>query len=311
MHATDSTTVGTDVSDGSGVVMSNDSYGAWMMVTRRKSGQRRIRNATGLEGPPDLGLCSGRQQEEERLGTNLSSVGWNREANRVEPKGDIGSGPEGIKGVEANGPFVVGREPFAGHKRGGILNEARLSSSVKGKKELARNRAPKWVSKSEVGEESRKDTHINSGWVAPGQNGDGQGSGELFQFAASSRGELGLQAQADEGSGCLKAGFGRLGDGASRKEDQSRDGDQCKAGGCTASTSEGRSKVSGDGSLIDGRLCDQNHIREQQPGRRDGVDSGYVEAADESVARDGKCMGEDGMDGLEFGKGSGVCDRSV
>nr|POE58016.1 uncharacterized protein CFP56_76991 [Quercus suber] len=135
MHATDSTKVGTDVSDGSGVDMNNES-----------------------------------------------------EANRAVPKGVTRSGPECIKRVEANGPFVVGRETSAGHKRGVVLNEARSSSSVKGKKELARNRASKWVSKSE--------------------------------FAASNRGKLGLQSQADDGSGC-----GRLGGGASVKEDQSGDGD--------------------------------------------------------------------------------------
>nr|POE49887.1 hypothetical protein CFP56_64310 [Quercus suber] len=117
-HATDSTTIGTDVSDGSGVDMNKDTYGAWIMVTCRKSGQRRTRNATGMEGPTESGLNSVKQQEEERLGTNSSNVGWDREASMVEPKGVTRSGPECIKGVEANRPFVVGREPIAGHKRG-------------------------------------------------------------------------------------------------------------------------------------------------------------------------------------------------
>nr|POE49888.1 hypothetical protein CFP56_64311 [Quercus suber] len=72
----------------------------------------------------------------------------------------------------------------------------------------------------------------------------------------SNRGELGLQSRAEDGFGVLKVGFGRLGGGASVKEDQSGDGDQCKTRGFIASISEVRSKVSGDGHPIDGSLCD-------------------------------------------------------
>ena len=50
VHDTDSTTNGGGMSEGSGTAKDNDSYGPWMIVTRKKVGQRGARNFAALEG---------------------------------------------------------------------------------------------------------------------------------------------------------------------------------------------------------------------------------------------------------------------
>ena len=51
---------------------------------------------------------------------------------------------------EANGPLNVGREPTFGLKEVDNHMETRFSPSVKGKKDLERNRAAKWASKPDT-----------------------------------------------------------------------------------------------------------------------------------------------------------------
>ena len=49
MHATDSTTLGSGTSEGGGMDADNDMYGLWMIVTRRKAGQRGPKNGAVME----------------------------------------------------------------------------------------------------------------------------------------------------------------------------------------------------------------------------------------------------------------------
>ncbi|XP_023883249.1 uncharacterized protein LOC136069532 [Quercus suber] len=50
VHDMDSTIAGGGMSEGSGTAKDNDSYGPWMLVTRKKAGQRGIKNSTVVEG---------------------------------------------------------------------------------------------------------------------------------------------------------------------------------------------------------------------------------------------------------------------
>jgi len=69
----------------------------------------------------------------------------------------------------------------------------RTNPSVMDKKDIARNRETKWVSKSNtmgMGKHFLNTTHI---WTSRCNNGDGELSNELFQFTANGRTEMGHQ----------------------------------------------------------------------------------------------------------------------
>ena len=51
MHATDSTTFGSGMSEGSGQATDNELYDPWMIMTCRKIGERVSKNAMVMEGP--------------------------------------------------------------------------------------------------------------------------------------------------------------------------------------------------------------------------------------------------------------------
>ena len=70
-------------------------------------------------------------------------------------------------------------------------HEARFSRSVKGKRILARNRAIRVVSKPDMGHFI---VNNYSGGIALGKGGDGECVGDSFQFTASGRTKVEIQA---------------------------------------------------------------------------------------------------------------------
>ncbi|XP_050259267.1 uncharacterized protein LOC126704310 [Quercus robur] len=81
VHDTDSTVIGGGMSEGSGATKANDSYGPWMLVTRRKNGQRGVRNAAGLDGLSGSGRAEERQASGQGTATKPISMGWAKETN--------------------------------------------------------------------------------------------------------------------------------------------------------------------------------------------------------------------------------------
>ena len=73
-HATDSTNPGSGMSDGSGADTYNDLYGPWMIVTCRKTGQRKPRNATAMEGPIVPGMKTANHEVGPKRPTCLGEV---------------------------------------------------------------------------------------------------------------------------------------------------------------------------------------------------------------------------------------------
>lgn len=94
----------------------------------------------------------------------------------------------------------------------------RTSPSVKGKKDTTRNRATKWMSKSDTGGMGKHFLNTTHIWTSRGNNGDGELSNKLFQFTANGRTEIGHQFR--------RQGRGDLGGGYSgdQSEANSRDG---------------------------------------------------------------------------------------
>nr|POE70598.1 hypothetical protein CFP56_23035 [Quercus suber] len=202
---------GSGTSNDRGAGSKEDRYGPWMLVARRKPGQIRT-NA-------------------------LATTGF-----RPESKGNIWGWSDGNKGREANGSLNVGQESIFGLKKVDHT-ETRYSPSIKDKKDLARNRASKWVSKPEIGGVGKVSPNTKSAWTILRKEGDG--------VAANSR-------EDDSAERALPV-----------------DSDQRKEGGTTANNSEVRSKPSGDKSSTSTNVlntvpvlskdlsCDQANTRAQ------------------------------------------------
>ena len=176
MHSTDSTSNGGGMSEDSGAAKDNDSYGPWMIVTRKKMGQRGAKNAVGLEGYKRQGKAEVHQASGQGPTMKTNSMGWAKEAN---PQKIIGPDPS-IK-VNELGPFKVGRSTD-GHEP-----SPQLSPSVRSKKGLAQNRGNSILSNLE----SRSSQSWN--WrISDGRVGRPDGS---FKFTTEVQSEVGFKAK--------------------------------------------------------------------------------------------------------------------
>ena len=72
--------------------------------------------------------------------------------------------------------------------------EFQYSPSVKGKRDLARSKATKWLSKGESGGVGKHLPNTTANWGLRGRTGDGECSSESFHFSGS--GQIGLDKQA-------------------------------------------------------------------------------------------------------------------
>ena len=168
-HDSHSTDTGSGTSNNRGTGTEEDGYNPWMLVARRKLGQKRT-NFTG--------------NTEAHAGHGL---GQTAHGLRQESKGVTGSVFDIKKGVEFVGPSNVGRVLHNGRNKVDEHHEARFSRSVKGKRVLARTRAIKVMSKPDVGHFA---VNNYSGGIALGKGGDGECAGDSFQFTASGRTEV-------------------------------------------------------------------------------------------------------------------------
>ena len=176
MHGTDSTSNGGGMSEDSGAAKDNDLYGPWMIVTRKKMGQRGAKNAAGLEGYKRQGKAEVHQASGQGPTMKTNSMGWAKEAN---PQKIIGPDPS-IK-VNELGPFKVGRSTD-GHEP-----SPQLSPSVRSKKGLARNRGNSIPSNLE----SRSSQSWN--WrISDGRVGRPDGN---FKFTTEVQSEVGFKAK--------------------------------------------------------------------------------------------------------------------
>lgn len=219
-HVTDSTVSGTGTSDGSGVDTNNESYGPWMILTRRKVGQRVSRSATVTEGPTGSVKKSLRHEVGQGISYNSSKMGWVKEPNtllRVD--------------AEPNGKFFQAGPCFVGHianqnivaRTNIIESNTRTSPSVRGKKGIARNRASSFNSKAAADSSFNPTSVTTQAWTW--KNADGaKGEASIpFQFAAPIQSEVGHQAwrkgSGDTGGGdCSNQRKTHAGIGLARQE---------------------------------------------------------------------------------------------
>nr|POE70884.1 hypothetical protein CFP56_74167 [Quercus suber] len=81
--------------------------------------------------------------------------------------------------------------------------ESRFSASVKGKRDLARSKATKWLSKGDLGGVGKHLPNTTAIGDPRGRTGDGERSSESFQFSAGGQVEMDKQDQRQE---CVSGG---------------------------------------------------------------------------------------------------------
>ena len=194
-HATDSTNPRSGMSNGSGADTDNDLCGPWMIVTRRKIGQRKPRNATAMEGPIVPGMKTANHEVGQGLDFNSSKVGWAKEANlfsRSNSKPDVK--------INQGGPSCVGFT--ANHLKASKTfrrdSNTYTSPLVRGKKGLARNRVSSSNSIRVVDPKVSFIPEASQSWSWKSVDSSWKNSNAPFKFVASFQSEVGHLSRGKE-----------------------------------------------------------------------------------------------------------------
>nr|POE60543.1 uncharacterized protein CFP56_65433 [Quercus suber] len=249
--------------------MEKDRYGPWTIVARRKPGQKKTSLAVTPGDHPTNGL------------------GQANHGLRKESKGDTRRWTSFDKGTENFGPLKVGRDPNCEVTLPEKHVEPRFSASVKGKRDLARRKTTKWLSKGDTVGVGKHIPNTKANWGSRDTIEDGECSGESFQFSAGGRTEMAKQDCVSGGGYGGVQGEANVGEAMDQSEVNVRDGGQHKIG----VTATHGSKCSTVPDI-------------QQPNRGEGDDVGCVDLPIGSVFSDGKTKGDDGADGMEMEEGS-------
>ena len=149
LHDMDTTTNGSGTSGGSGVNTESTTYGPWMVVTRKKPGQRIPRNSTAMEGPMGQEKAVKFLFNGQGPSMKADELGWAKEAITFS-----------IAGTEPSNRNFQGGPNRMGLASRGFEPSIQSSPSVRGKKGLARSRAPNTYSKSAVDSKSKPFSQI-------------------------------------------------------------------------------------------------------------------------------------------------------
>ena len=177
----------------------NVRYGPWMLVERRKSGQRKTKNFGTPGGHANVGL--GPLKRDYRAGPASGLKDWAEGLGRKFN--------EGHKRGMYNEPFELGREVNEGHKeepfklgreasnkeRSSVKPTNRSNTSVRGKKELARNRVSMWSTKEVAGNSRNIALKSSVQWSSLSKISEGECSHSHFQFTALDQAEEDVQSR--------------------------------------------------------------------------------------------------------------------
>ena len=150
LHDAASTTPGSGTKKDKGADLKDGRYSPWMIVTRRRLGQRRYKNSVSSKVP--TGQVSGMKPKDNRNGltNNSTKLGRNEELGTEPKEKFLYSRPTKLGlALKINSDEKTQLEPLT-----------RSSPSVKGKKEIARSRASKTFNSSAVGRIGKQ--HPNS-----------------------------------------------------------------------------------------------------------------------------------------------------
>ena len=190
VHDTHSTTTTSGTTEDTGAGIENERYGPWMLVECRKPGQRKTKNFGSPGGHTNVGL--GPLKHDYRAGPASGLIDW------AEGWGSkvVTEGQE--RGV-TNEPIKLGREVSI-KERSSVRPINRSNASVRGKKELARNRVNKWYTKEAAGNSRNISLNTSVQWSSLSKISEGDCSHSHFQFIALDQADEGIQAwRQDEG----------------------------------------------------------------------------------------------------------------
>ena len=214
VHDLSSTTSGSGTKNVREPGAEDDKYGPWMLVSRRKPGHNRTKNVV----TPGESSNSGMRQS--LLGHGLGSfkgfMGWAESKCSVEAYGLLRTN----RSVKESGLMRVGLETI--FAKGGVDEYPGKTSSpsVKGKKDIARKRAVKLLTKSDLAGKHLHNT--DNTFLSRCKNGER--NHDLFQFKADDRAILYHQSRRS-GYGDLEADWRGeqsevLATGGQREEDE-------------------------------------------------------------------------------------------
>nr|POE90406.1 uncharacterized protein CFP56_59946 [Quercus suber] len=184
LHAMDSSTDGSGTSGGSGADTESTLYGPWMVVTRKKFGQRISRNVAVTEGPTSLGNAVKFHTNGQALSVKANRMGWVKEPTSLSI-----AGTEPSKKIFQGGPTRMG---FASSDYEPAIQS---SPSVRGKKGIARTRASNTYTKSAADFNNRPSSHKDQTLSWRSIDGIKRKIDTPFQFTASDKVVVGCQLE--------------------------------------------------------------------------------------------------------------------
>ena len=187
LHETVGTTPSSGMKKDRGADLEDGRYGLWMIVTRRRPGQRRYKNSVSSEVP--TGQVSSMESKDNRHcpTNNFTMLGRNEEVGTKPKEKFLYSGPMNL-GLELKINFYEKTqvEPFT------------LSSPfVKGKKEITRSRASKTITSSAARRVGKQHPNSSSTESLLSSNSTRVGLDGSFQFFASTNAKVDHQVHSN------------------------------------------------------------------------------------------------------------------
>ena len=192
LHDAHSTIPASGTMEDTGAGTENVRYGPWMLVERRKSGQRKTKNFGSPGGHANVGLGPLKRDYRAGLASGLKdwAEGWGSKANVPFELGrEVNEGQkrsvssrefnESHKRGVSNEPFELGREERI-KERSSVKPTNRSNASVRGNKDLARNRVSKWNTKEAAGNSRNISLNTSVQWSSLSKISEGDCSHSHF-----------------------------------------------------------------------------------------------------------------------------------
>ena len=189
MHDSSWRGVGSDVAESSGTVHEEDKYGPWMVVTRRRGGQKWTTKGMEQADPTKSGQSSKQKDSLVRNKASNENRAWKEIAEMgFTPKTTVDMAGQDLLSLGPNLKFGGLTD------KNGLSSKAHDSPLVKAKKALARSRAlTHW--KKEVASSSKPSFSATQAVSLLGNNrGD---ASSLFQFSVATHTDLGTLCEGE------------------------------------------------------------------------------------------------------------------
>ena len=172
------------------MVHEEDKYGPWMVVTRRRGGQKGTTKGMEQSDPTKSGQSS---KQKDSLVRNKSSNGNKAWKENTElgftPKINLDMAGQDVLSL---GPNLKLRGLM---DKDGLLSKAHASPSVKAKKAITRSRALTHLNKEVAS--SSKSIYTSAAQAVSFLGNNGGDASSLFQFSAAAHADLGIQSKGE------------------------------------------------------------------------------------------------------------------